>query len=167
MTSHHFFTFDLNVKALWTWSSGLGLDGSLLRAVARLQGILGSLGWGRWGWRLPVEEPITSSSKRSMLMPRAHTHKVKQSSWGASLIAQLVKNLPAMQETWVWSLGSSPGEGNGNPLQYSCLKNPTDKAWQATVHGVTESDMAEWLTHTHTHTHVHTHITFISCCSIT
>ena len=31
----------------------------------------------------------------------------------------------------------SPGEGNGNPLQYSCLGNPTDRgAWQATVHGV-------------------------------
>ena len=34
-------------------------------------------------------------------------------------------------------LGRSPGEGNGNPLQYSCLENPTDRgAWQATVHGV-------------------------------
>ena len=34
-------------------------------------------------------------------------------------------------------LGRSPGEGNGNPLQYSCLKNPVDRgAWQATVHGV-------------------------------
>ena len=31
----------------------------------------------------------------------------------------------------------SPGEGNGNPLQYSCLENPMDReAWQATVHGV-------------------------------
>ena len=39
-------------------------------------------------------------------------------------------------------LGRSPGEGNGNPLQYSCLGNPMDSAWQATVHGVTkESDM--------------------------
>ena len=33
--------------------------------------------------------------------------------------------------------GRSPGEGNGNPLQYSCLGNPMDGgAWQATVHGV-------------------------------
>ena len=39
--------------------------------------------------------------------------------------------------------GRSPGEGNGNPLQYSCLKIPMDKeAWWATVHGVAkESDM--------------------------
>ena len=36
--------------------------------------------------------------------------------------------------------GRSPGEGNGNPLQYSCLENPMDGgAWQATVHGVTRS----------------------------
>ena len=35
---------------------------------------------------------------------------------------------------------SSPGEGNGNPLHYSCLKNPMDRgAWWARVHGVAES----------------------------
>ena len=44
-----------------------------------------------------------------------------------------------MQKTgfdpWV---GKIPGEGNGNPLQYSCLENPMDRgAWWATVHGVT------------------------------
>ena len=51
----------------------------------------------------------------------------------------MVKNLPDKQETRVQSLGSerSPGEGNGNPLRYSCLGNPMDRgAWQATVHGV-------------------------------
>ena len=37
-------------------------------------------------------------------------------------------------------LGRSPGEGNGNPLQYSCLENSMDEgAWWATVHGVTKS----------------------------
>ena len=37
-------------------------------------------------------------------------------------------------------LGRSPGEGNGNPLQYSCLENPMDRgAWWATVHGVEKS----------------------------
>ena len=37
-------------------------------------------------------------------------------------------------------LGRPPGEGNGNPLQYSCLGNPMDRgAWWATVHGVTKS----------------------------
>ena len=38
--------------------------------------------------------------------------------------------------------GRSPGEGNGNPLQYSCLENPMDRgAWQATVHGVAKSQI--------------------------
>ena len=37
-------------------------------------------------------------------------------------------------------LGRSPGEGNGNPFQYSCLENPMDRgAWQATIHGVAKS----------------------------
>ena len=37
-------------------------------------------------------------------------------------------------------LGRSPREGNGNPLQYSCLENPMDReAWQVTVHGVAKS----------------------------
>jgi len=39
----------------------------------------------------------------------------------------------------VLGLGRSSGEGNGNPLQYSCLGNPMGRgAWRATVHGVTE-----------------------------
>ena len=40
--------------------------------------------------------------------------------------------------------GRAPGDGNGNPFQYSCLGNPIDRgAWRATVHGVAESDMTE------------------------
>ena len=61
---------------------------------------------------------------------------------GASLVAQMVKNLPAMLETRVGFLGreDSPGGGNGNPLQDSCLENPMDReAWWATVHGVAKS----------------------------
>ena len=51
-------------------------------------------------------------------------------------MAQMAKNPPAMQETQVQSLR----EGHGNPLQYSCLENSTDRrAWPATVHGVGKS----------------------------
>ena len=49
-------------------------------------------------------------------------------------------------------LGRFPGEGNGNPLQYSCLENPMDGgAWWATVHRVTKSwTRLSDFTHTHT-----------------
>ena len=61
----------------------------------------------------------------------------------------MVKNLPVMPETQVQSLGQEdpPGEGHGNPPQYSCLENSRDReAWQATVHGgCQESDMTERL----------------------
>ena len=43
--------------------------------------------------------------------------------------------------------GRYPGEGNGYPLQFSCLENPMGRgAWQATAHGVTKSDKTERLT---------------------
>ena len=57
----------------------------------------------------------------------------------------MVKNLPANAEDTkdmdsIPGSEISPGEGNGNPLQYSCLGNPMDRgAWWATVHGVTKS----------------------------
>ena len=57
---------------------------------------------------------------------------------GASVVARTVKNPPAMEETQFRSLGweDSPREGNGYPLQYSCLENPMGRgAWRATVHG--------------------------------
>ena len=61
----------------------------------------------------------------------------------------MIKNLPDnARETRnmasVPGLGRYPGGANGNPLQYSCLENHMDRgAWQAVVHGVTESDMTE------------------------
>ena len=58
----------------------------------------------------------------------------------------MIKNKPAnsgdIGDTGlIPGLGRSPGEGNGNSLQYSCLENSMDReAWQATVQGVAESD---------------------------
>ena len=64
---------------------------------------------------------------------------------GASKVALVIKNPPA-DAVDIRDMGSipgsrrSPGKGNGNPLQYSCLENPMDGgAWWATVHGVAES----------------------------
>ena len=89
---------------------------------------LKGLGEGRADWLKSL-----SRKKRDILF------NLKE---GVSLVAQMVKNLPSMQETWVWSLdlGRSSGEGNGNPVQCSCLENPTDRgAWQATVLKVSKS----------------------------
>ena len=58
------------------------------------------------------------------------------------LLAQVVKTLPAVQDSRVWSLGreDSPGEGNVNALWYPCLENPKNRgAWWATVHKVAKS----------------------------
>ena len=63
----------------------------------------------------------------------------------------MVKNLPASvgdirDVGSISELGRSPGKGNGNSLQYSCLENPMERgAWQATVHGVSELDATEAL----------------------
>ena len=75
---------------------------------------------------------------------------------GASQAALMVQNLPvsaryARSSGSIPRLGRSPGVGNGNPLQYSCLENPMDRgAWRATVHGASKS----WtqLSDSHTHT---------------
>ena len=73
---------------------------------------------------------------------------------GASLGGSAVKNPPANAGDMgsVPGSGRSPGEGNGNTLQYSCLGHPTDRgAQRATVHGVTKNlDMTQGLTNTTT-----------------
>ena len=61
----------------------------------------------------------------------------------------MLKNQPVSTEVakdmdLISGLGRSPGEGNDNPLQYSCLENPMDRgSWQATVHEVAELDTSE------------------------
>ena len=73
-----------------------------------------------------------------------YLHRGIHVSW-ASQETQVAKNPPANagDAGLIPGSGRSPGEGNGNPPQYSCLGNPKDSgAWQATVHGVAkESDM--------------------------
>ena len=81
-------------------------------------------------------------------------NQIKQA--GTSLVAQTVKRLSTMRETWVRFLGQedSPEEGNGNPLQYSCLENLMDGgAWCRLLSmGCKESGTTELL-------HFHRYIT--------
>ena len=72
------------------------------------------------------------------------TQRVSQ----VALVVRIYLPMQETQGTRVRSLGQgrSPGGGHDNPLQYSCLGNPRDRgAWWATVHGVAELDVTEWL----------------------
>ena len=96
---------------------------------------------------LDTTEPLRSQVEyMAKFKPQLLTDSYKESK--DFLEAQIVKNLPATGDLGlIAGQGRSPGEGNGNPLQYSCLENPTARgAWQATVHAVTESDVTERLT---------------------
>ena len=133
------------------------------------QGGVGGRGryWWGWsgGWLLEQEEgpQLGKSSQR-----RRGTAGVRGQMWGGAAQAvrrgsgggsgdslqrtrgeegfpsgSVVKNPPANagDVSLILGLGRSPGEENGNPLQYPCLGNPMDRgAWWATVHGVAESD---------------------------
>ena len=90
--------------------------------------------WRRQWQPTPVFLPGESQGRRSLVGFRLWGHtesdtteatQQQQQQW-VSLVAQMVKNLPVMQETQVPSLGlgNCLGEGNGNPFQYSCLENP-------------------------------------------
>ena len=97
-------------------------------------------------------EPILCSKRNQCTKKPALSAEEKPPRTGtrASLVAQLVKNLPATGETLVQSLGlgRSSGEGKGCPLQYSGLKNSMDSPW-----GCKELDVAEQLS-------LHFHFTF-------
>ena len=81
---------------------------------------------------------------QSKLSPQCPTDHVSLVTI-TSQVALVVKNLPTSAGDirdlgLISGLGRSPGEGHGNPLQYSGLENSTDRgAWQATVRGVTKS----------------------------
>ena len=82
--------------------------------------------------------------RQTEVAPRKSTCTLTSSDFNlfywASLVAQMVKNLPVNVGDLglIPGLGRSPGEGHGNPSPYSCLENSKDRGvWRATVHGVT------------------------------
>ena len=89
--------------------------------------------------------PIKTEWKQTIRSENlGENHPVQLPSW-TSQVALVVKNLPAnagnkRDAGLIPGLGRSLGEGNGTPLQYSCLENPMDRGvWWATVHGITKS----------------------------
>ena len=82
------------------------------------------------------EEHSTSAQSFCVVQGKVSTSFID--NMRASMVAQMVKNLRnAGKPSSILRLGRSPGEGNGNPLQYSGLENSTDRgAWQTIVQGV-------------------------------
>ena len=80
--------------------------------------------------------------------------------YGFPRCSYLLKNPSAKQDMWglIPGSGRSPGEGNGSLLQYSCLENSMNRrAWQATVHRVSESDMTEAPQYIHIYVYIRIH----------
>ena len=86
----------------------------------------------RGAWRTTVHGVTKSRTRLKRLSSKTH-------------LVQRLKHLPASACNAgdlgsIPGLGRSPGEGHGNPLQYSCLENPMDKgAWRTTVHEIAKS----------------------------
>ena len=82
---------------------------------------------------------------RSLIKRGRISYKTTYTKSGASQVVLVVKNPPANAGDTgdvgsIPGLGRSPRGGHGNPLQYSCLENPTDRGtWQATIHRVPKS----------------------------
>ena len=77
------------------------------------------------------------------------------------MLVLVVKNPPANAGDKRLGLGRSPGEGNGNPLQYPCLENLMDRrAWWAAVHGIAKS--RAWLGDYHLHLLIHKKVSQLS-----
>ena len=131
---------------------GYPLQYSWASLVAQLVKNLPAM-WQTWvlslGWEDPLEKgKATNSSILAWRIPWTKVHGVTKSwtrlsdfHWRLSGKKNSPANAGDLGHTGlIPELGRSPGEGNGNSLQYSCLENPMDiGAWQATVHGVTKS----------------------------
>ena len=87
------------------------------------------------------QEELSMTLSLSNLARATHTERASQVALGVKnplADAGDIRNVGSIPGS-----GRSPGGGHGNPPPYSCLENPMDRAQQATVHGVTESDTTE------------------------
>ena len=108
-----------------------------------VRGIFQARVWSGSPCPRPGDLPDPGIEPVSFMFPEwAGRFSIASTAWG-SLVAQTVNNMPAVGDTWVWSLpglGRSLEERNGYPLQYSCPESSMNRgAWWATVHEVTKS----------------------------
>ena len=92
-----------------------------------------TLGWKKHKLESRLQGEISITSDMQMTLPLAPL------AYQAALVVQnsLANVWASRDQDWIPGSGRSLGEGNGNPLQYSCLENPMDwGVWQATFHGV-------------------------------
>ena len=147
------------MQETWVWS--LVQEDPLEKEMATHSSIL--------AWRIPWTEELCEL--QSIMYKFSYTHALSHNvlfgvcyATYAFPCGSVVKNLPANAGDMVLipGPGRSLGEGNGNPLQYSCLENPMDRGtWWITVHGVhKDSNVTWWLNKNNsvTFTLIHVHI---------
>ena len=137
-------TFQQHDRWLYTWTSPFGQYQNQIDYILCSQ-----------RWRSSIQSTKTRpgadcGSEHELLIERFRLNWRKQGKPRGFLDGSVVKNLPAnvRDSGPIPGSGRSPGVGNGNPFQYSCLENPMDRgAWKVPVHGVIQSQT--WLS-THT-----------------
>ena len=163
---------------MWTADS---LEKSLMLERLRAEGEEGARGWDgwvasprQWTWIWANSERWWGTGRSGVAAVHGFAElddsvtEEQHPSLRASLGLRLPCRLPCRLQTacnladlgLISELGRFFGEGNGYPLQYSCLENSMDReALQASVHGVAKSwtRLSDKHRHTHTHTHTHTH----------
>ena len=141
------------LPAVWeTWVWSLGWEDPLEEGLAAHSNIL--------AWRISwMEEPGRLQSRASQRVGHDWPQKQQHTYMWGFLAAQMVKSLPAMQETWVWSLGQV------DPLEKGMATFSSILTWRipwTEEPGGLQSMGSQrvwhnWMTNTHTHTHIYTH----------
>ena len=117
-----------------------------------------------WGWQLYSLSMVMVAQVHVYVKGHQRLY-LKYVQFGASQVVLVVKNPPANagDSGSIPGSGRSPGGGHGNPLQYSCLENPTDRgAWRATAHRVSKSQTRLKQLSMHTHMYSLSYVSYTS-----
>ena len=115
-------------------------DCSYFRCQKQVQVVTCASNWWRINWSFPPPLLWVQWFSRTANITRENRSLIRlqvyQKGW-ASLVAQTVKNLPTVQETWVWFLGQEDPleKGMATHFQHSCLENPMDRGASVLAEG--------------------------------